>query len=147
MHRHGLIITSTRVDTIMLRDLFWGLKWGLLFALFFSIAASLMNAVSGGAIAEQQGVSLLSSIAIYVCGGLLGGSVLGLLRPMTRRRAGASVVGFFVMMVVGTATALIILGPLPTWDEGDWIGVIITAVLLGAPGGYMYWEPHPPKDR
>jgi hypothetical protein len=132
----------TTKDQKVLRNLFWGLKWGLWFALFFSLIATAMSVFSGGEIIERQDISLPASIAIYVVGGLAGGAVLGLLRPLTRRRIGAALVGILVMTPVGMITGLILFGPIHTWDGPEWFGLIFSSILFGSCGGYLYWEPH-----
>jgi hypothetical protein len=113
----------------------------LWFALFFSLVAITMTLLSGGEIIERQEVSLPASLVVYAFGGFTGGVILGLLRPVGRRRAGAALLGVVVMIPVGVIAGLIMLGPISHWDGPDWIGLIMTTTLLGGIGGYSYWEP------
>lgn len=129
----------------MIRDVFWGIGWGLAFAVFFSLVAVAMTVLSGGETIERQGVSLAASIGVYFLGGITGGTFLGLLRPLTKRRIGSAVVGFLVMIPANFVLWLVIAGPVHTWGKAEWIALVLGALMLGVPGGYFYWEP--PEDR
>jgi O-antigen/teichoic acid export membrane protein len=125
----------------MLRDLLWGLKWGFWFALFFSFVAVAMTLFTGGEIIERQRISLTASIAIYVFGGFSGGIVLGLLRPLTKYRIGAALVGIVVMTPASILLGLTLFGPPHDWSRDMTVTVILLPMVLGGPGGYLYWEP------
>lgn len=126
----------------MIGNIFWGLKWGLVFATGFSLIALAMTVLTGGEVINNQGVSLAASIALYWSGGVFGGIVLGLLRPLTRTRVGAALVGVIIMVPVELAIGLLLIGPISTWSRPEWVGLIFGAIFMGGAGGYLYWEPH-----
>jgi hypothetical protein len=123
-----------------LSNLAWGLKWGLWFALFFSLVACLMAALTGGEILERQGLSLPATIAFYVGGGCLGGAVVGLLRPLTAWKLGASLVGIVTMVPISLILGSLLYGPLDQWDLNSRMGMAMFSVLLGGLGGHTLWE-------
>jgi hypothetical protein len=123
------------------QDLKWGLKWGMWFAVFFSAIAIVMTIVTQGEVLKRQNISLPASIGIYVFGGLSGGVILGLLRPLTRKRLGATVVGILVLTPVTVVLGIMMFGPIGRWDENMLLTIILLPIILGGVGGYSYWEP------
>ncbi len=137
------------------RDLRWGIMWGLGFAAVYTFVAALIFAVEGQHPFEANDATLGEAIVGYVLGGLVGGVLLGLLRPLTARRWGAVFVGILVGVPAVGAVVLPIEGPPSAWDQADLFAVVVLGTILGAFGGNHYWKPasgpgdqaHPPPRR
>ena len=69
--------------TTLSENLEWGLWYGCAMAAAYSAIAILLFLLRGPKPFVHNGVSLLSTIAVYAIGGILGGFILGLLRPLT----------------------------------------------------------------
>lgn len=126
----------------MLNDIIWGLRWGIVFAAGFSFFALVLIAVTSGEILEEQNLSVGFVLLWYWVAGVVGGTLLGLLRPLTKRRLGSTLCGSIIMLVVGLLTARMLGGA--WWGENGvagLIGMLFGTTLSGALGGYFYWEP------
>jgi hypothetical protein len=123
------------------RDLRWGIGWGLFAACFYSLVALGIYAFQGSRPFESKDITLGSTVAVYIVGGLLGGTVVGLLRPLGKRRAGAMLLGVIAMIPVSIGFVFILFGPISRWGGGELFGVLFTAVFLGGYGGWEFWEP------
>ena len=120
------------------QDLGWGIFWGLAFALVLTIVLVLLYAVRGSALFETYDTTFGGVVAVYFAGGLAGGAVVGLLRPLTRWRWGAAMVGVFAALPVGAAGRVLRYGLAP-WGPKDTITLVIFAVALGGTVGWIYW--------
>lgn len=119
---------------------------GLLFGLVYSVIAVVLFLARGqGAFEYQAGVSLLILMGVYMVGGVLGGAVVGLLLPWTNNRWGAVVVGMIAAVPVVTGVAIAMDGMPSGWSDASLGSLILTSVLLGGAGGYMFWTP--PSER
>jgi hypothetical protein len=123
------------------KDVGWGLGWGLGFTLIYSLFVIGLYVLRGAEPFEEKGITLGATLAIYFVGGLAGGILLGLLRPLTRWRPGSALVGMVAVAPATLAFGLAAFGPMHAWDKDMVISLIITAVVLGGGGGYLYWEP------
>jgi hypothetical protein len=123
------------------RDLRWGIGWGLFAGVFYSLVAFAIYAFQGSRPFESKGITLGSTLMVYIVGGLIGGTVVGLLRPLAKQRAGAMIVGVITMIPVSIGFVFILFGPMSRWGGGELFGVLFTAVFLGGYGGWEFWEP------
>jgi len=119
----------------------WGVGWGLAFAVAYSLFVAGVYAVAGPARFMQRDVTLGSTVAAYLFGGAGGGGLLGLLRPLTRSRFGATFVGVIVCMPVSLGFLVAMHGAPTNWNENAIVAAAGTAVLLGAILGHQSWEP------
>lgn len=74
-------------------NLLWGVRYGCIFAACYCAIALVIFAVGGEQSYRSYGVTFGQTIALYITGGLLGGAVVGLLRPLTKTWLGAAFVG------------------------------------------------------
>jgi hypothetical protein len=123
------------------KDIRWGIGWGLFAACFYALVALVIYAFQGSRPFESKGITLASTVAVYIVGGLIGGTIVGLLRPLTKRRAGAMLLGVIAMIPVSIGFVFILFGPISRWGGGELFGVLFTAVFLGGYGGWEFWEP------
>jgi RsiW-degrading membrane proteinase PrsW (M82 family) len=123
------------------RNVLWGVKAGLFFASFYSLFVLLLYAFRGEEPSESKGVSLLAVVVTYFIGGVLGGAIVGLLRPFTRERWGAIVVGMIAALPVVLGFSFAMYGSIATWEGSTWGGTLLTTVVLGTIGALAWWEP------
>lgn len=121
-------------------DLRWGTKWGLLAGVVYSGLGALVYTVKGNDPSDPVGVSLGVLVTTYILGGITGGGLLGLLRPLTVTRRGSSLVGVVASIPVCMGFLLLISGPVFGWGGAEIFSLVFTAVALGGYGGYTFWD-------
>ena len=87
--------------------------------------------VSGPEPFESIGVSHRSVIATYLGIGVASGSVIGMLKPLTLRRAGAYFVELLAGIPVAIGLVLCVSGLPRDWTTPDWIGIPIFTLAWG----------------
>jgi biotin transporter BioY len=83
-----------------------------------------------------QRIHLLAAVGGYVIGGVSAGFVVGLLKPLTRRRIGSFFVGTLTGFAVALALGSVLVGFPPTSE--DLLVAAIFAVALGGTVGAIY---------
>ena len=87
----------------------WGLSWGFRLAALFSVIALITSIGHFTEVTASYGHSPFVLVALYFVCGALGGTVLGLLRPIGKSLVGAvtlgALVGLPVFSVIFLATA------------------------------------------
>lgn len=78
----------------------WGIRYGVIFSAFYCVAALAIFAAGGSEAFTRYNISLGRTLACYILGGIMGGAVLGLLRPLTRSWVGSAFVGVFAALPV-----------------------------------------------
>ena len=120
-----------------LRRLLWGARWGLAFGLAFCGLAIVAFLIGGRATFDAQLTTFEYVLALYLAGGLISGGIVGMLRPLTERPAGAGAVGFLCGLVFGVLLRLAREG-LQEWTGRDTFLVLAVAIALGIPVGLVY---------
>ena len=120
----------------VLADLKWALIWALSMASVLSLWVLFLAIVQGSLVFEKRteylNVRLTAGeiIRAYFGVALVGGLVLGWLRPWTRQHAGAVVVGMLVGIMVYAGVGLTFAAP--DWD------LLLMGLIAGVPvGGYL----------
>lgn len=122
-------------------DVRWGLKWGMSAAFFFSAWVGLVRAASGTEPFDEIGLALESVIAAYVAFGVVGGVILGLLRPLMKSQLGSALVGWIIAIIVYCGLAL--MTGTPPWQNGFILSVVLfIALIVGGTGGIVHWRRH-----
>jgi uncharacterized membrane protein YkgB len=86
---------------------------------------------------EAYGVSVFHLLSIYFAGGLIGGAIIGVLRPLNSTAAGAALVGALASIPFWIGTLMLVAG-LPTrWDKADWIVLLILSGLGALMGMHL----------
>jgi hypothetical protein len=106
-----------------------------------ALVVNIPHVIQTGEVSGDVGALLLKVIGTYLFGGLLGGSIFGLLRPLTRRRVGAVVVGVAATIPMGLATGFLFFGPTSHWGGSEFAGLMVATLLYGAVGGWRFWRP------
>lgn len=114
-----------------------GLEWGLSFALFYSAYVLLLALIKGPGVFIRAGTTLLTVVAAYFLGGLVGGAAFGLLLPLGRSLTGAAVLGFIVALPVTAAIGMSL------WPPEVWLSktpvILIASGTLGPLCGASMW--------
>lgn len=110
-----------------------GLKLGLATAAVMSGIGLVLYLIDGPARFETSGLSFPAVVAAYFAAGVVGGPLFGLSLPLTKSRAGSSVVGAGV-----AATAYLGVTQLVGSDLGS---SVVAAMLVGAVVGAALWTP------
>jgi amino acid transporter len=99
-----------------------------------SVVAVVIYAVRGPDTFARLGVTLASTVSLYLIAGVVGGALVGVLLPVTVWRWGAAAVGILaaVPLYVGVAVVL---------GQSDLLSGLIAAVLVGGVVGYGLWSP------
>jgi hypothetical protein len=121
------------------KNLIWGVRWGLAFAAVFILWALLLLVSRGTAAFEANDATPLAVVGSYLFGGIGAGAVVGLLRPLTRRKAGSTVVGIVAMFPVFLGIRVADKGFSP-WTERDTFIVTAMSLLGGSLAGWMLHE-------
>jgi hypothetical protein len=119
-------------------DIRWGVVWGSILALALTLVLLVLFAVHGSKLFDSYGTSFTTVALLYLCGGVAGGVIVGLLRPLSRWRIGAVVMGVFAAVPIGIGIRLMRSG-LEPWGATDSIGLGIFALALGGTVGWIYW--------
>ena len=111
----------------MLANVRWGLRWGLLFATAFSLWVLAASLLRGSFDWPQYGTTTWGVVAAYYVAALIGGTAVGILRPLSNWRIGTFVLGWIVGSLVYGAVAVVT----GIAKGGPWW----LATILGLPAG------------
>lgn len=124
----------------LLADIRWGIPFGLRILSKLALCLSLPYVMFGDRWLTRLGVSFGELVAVSVSGGIAVGFILAILRPMTRWRAGAILVGVIVALI-GFGATLTLVSRTPTnWSLANWIGVTIAGLVVGTFAGNLAWQ-------
>jgi hypothetical protein len=94
-------IVDRRAESSSLRSrVLWGARWGLRYGLFYSALAGLGVLLRGPGLFTDNHVTALGVLLLYLGGGPLVGSLIGLLRPLAQTAVGAMIVGIVATVPV-----------------------------------------------
>ena len=96
--------------------------------------------VRGPAMFARLGVTLSGTIASYASTGIIGGIIVGLVRPTLRHRAGAIITGIIVGTICYGGVGVIISGPPSQWSRTDWVIPLIGGLFSGTIAANWMWE-------
>lgn len=122
------------LNSTLSKNVRWGVANGALFAAVFSCLVALVRAPTG----ELTGSRLLLVISTYFASGISAGLVVGILRPWTRRRAGAILVGIVAAVPVGIAVQLAY--DVTSQKHFRWPILALFTVIAGPLGGWIRWS-------
>jgi hypothetical protein len=132
----GSSVIMQRVKRDWGQDFKLGLVFGLAFALIFSAMAAARYAIGGAESFERSlGVRFGQLVGIYFVGGLAGGVIIGLLRPLHVSPWGSFVLGFFAGLPLAFGV-MIATTPRKEWD---FVFVCLAAVLEGGGLAVYLW--------
>lgn len=121
-------------------NLRWGTGWGLFMGAGYCAIALVLYVLRGPGLFAKYGVTPTAAMLTYLIGGISGGWIIGLLRPLAKWRLGAIFMGICVGIVVYGLATVSMFGPISHWDRDDWIMVTILGTFTGVIGGNWFWE-------
>lgn len=133
--------------TPILEDLHWGIRWGIYGAVFFTGLAAIPALLRFLLNVEEVDGHRLPSfpviIGLYLFGGVFGGAIVGLLRPLARSWWGMRLVGIVAAVPFCFAVSVALSGLSWTQENPDF--VIEFAIFWGfamsfAPGDQPKFE-------
>jgi len=122
------------------KDVRWGLGLGLFLAAFFSAMSFVAFLLHGDEPFEGRGLSLGVTVLLNCVGGVIGGILLGLMRPFLNRRLGAALAGTIAMFPVGLMAGYIV-DPSRFLTANGIAGAVVVAIILGGGAGLVFWDP------
>jgi hypothetical protein len=109
---------------------------------FFSAWVTFVRVFSGLEPFTEVGLSYKAIITTYFILGLVGGSILGVLRRFTYAWLGAAFVGWFIAFVVYAGVSVALGNPPWRWPAFMWILMGIASCFVGGVGGLTHWWRH-----
>lgn len=139
--KHGAV--GPFVGRALLRlvtNLRWGAAWGLIMGVIYCVIGIVLRFAGGPNFLSRYGITFEQLLLLYLGASVAGGLAVGALRPLTRWRAGAIIVGVAVAFVVYGGIFITLRGPVRGWHSGEWIVTSIAALLTGSYLGNSMWE-------
>jgi hypothetical protein len=109
----------------------WGVRRGLALACVYSAYVIVVASMQRSIWLDGYGATVYELLLIYFAGGVIGGAVIGVLRPLNSNAAGGALIGALASVPFWVGTLIPVAGMPTRWDKGDWI-VLFILVGLGA---------------
>jgi hypothetical protein len=126
-------------------DLKWGVSWGVWFAAGYSLLASALFFLEGTLLGQASRFSFPAVISLYIAMGVIGGLIVGLLRPVARRRIGAIALGVLVGVVVYFFAGITTIGIQEFLSLPGVVSTLVIGSVIGGACGYNSWSPEGKK--
>lgn len=110
----------------------WGVSKGLKFAVFcvlFLIVPLIARAIEPEG---QRPVSFPLVVVGYFAGAVLGGAVIGALRPLARWPGGSILIGIVAGPLIMAALGPAMFGSPDTWGVDEVLSIVVPGMMLGA---------------
>lgn len=117
-----------------------GAKWGFGFGVAYSLLAVVLLLLGGNDAFARNGVTFEKAVVLYIAGGTFAGSIVGVFRPIARRRIGAAVVGFLVGFPLGMMVAATSSFRRDETTLSNVVFAVVFACMIGIPGGLILRE-------
>ena len=114
-----------------LPDIRWGVQYGMGFAILFSAYAIIARITAGPTAFDRYHATLVSVVGIYFGGGLVSGTIVGLLRPLAKYAFGAALVGFLAALPIALVIEKLS-DDGASWNYIDTVVVVVGSVGLGS---------------
>jgi hypothetical protein len=122
----------------MLRNLKWGVVSGVFLGAVLSIMAGVLVGLRGGLPPEAPDLKVL--LGVYPIAGVIGGAIIGLLRPWLTTESRALIVAPVAIFPAVVGFLLITNGGMSTWDGPTWVTAIAGSIMIGLIGGHQLWK-------
>lgn len=133
-HVHG-----QRHKSSLAEDVRWGMGYGIFMAGFYSVIAVVSLLIHGVAPLSQFSTALGSAVLFYFASGVLGGVILGILRPLTQNVFGAMLAAIPIALVALTGAWVVAEGSPLYWNRDRWKEVVFFALIVGPFFGAVRW--------
>ncbi len=116
-------------------DIRWGVMVGAGMAGFFSAFACVMFAIRGPRLVAVYHLSLGGFIGFYFLAGILGGFLVGVLKPIAKWHLGAVALGAIAFTPAYFGAALVLEGNPASWGGSQWFLTLILPLVVGGFAG------------
>lgn len=124
---------------VVLRNIRWGLSWSLSLAAIWCAYVCVLSVVRGSTRFDAYGTTLWMIVAVYIVNGVMGGIILGALRPIATSRLGAILVGVAVAIPFFIAVWFATDGPFSHWRSNSIEAILFCSISLGGILGNWFW--------
>ncbi len=124
-------------------DVRWGVMHGAAIAGGYSAFACVMFAIRGPRLVAVYHLSLGGFIGLYFLAGILGGILVGVLKPIAKWHLGAVALGAIVAMPVYLCTAWVLGDHPASWSGSQWFFNLSFILVIGGYAGDRFWTPAP----
>jgi len=122
-----------------MKNIMSGAKVGAVFGLLYCLVAVVIFAVQGNEPFEHNQVTLPAVLALYLCSGILAGAIVGGLKPLTRTKPGAMLVGLVAVTPLAFGIGTMLWGFPSSWTSDIWITMGIFILIFGPAGANTLW--------
>jgi hypothetical protein len=123
----------------LLNNVTWGIRWGLRLGCVFSLLALGARVVAGSSGFDKVHTTVWAFVALYLVGGIVSGTIVGLLRPILRWRVGGLVTGIVATFPIALALRTMADGFAP-WDHFATELVVSFTLIVGGGCGLGWWR-------
>ena len=139
-------MTKWMKHAVILRNIGWGLAWGCGYAVFFSVIALLIYLFGASTPFQANRTTLPVVLLAYLTGGLIGGVLVGLLRPLNRWKRGAALMGLVGASAAYSAIGIAASGWFWQWNPEDIFAAVAAPLLIGPALGVKIWKQERQED-
>jgi hypothetical protein len=119
-----------------------GARWGLIMASLLSLWVGVLSIIQGSlTFVSSTGDRYYAPtiVGLYLLGGVIAGTMIGVLRGLLRWRAGAVLVGVLAAVPIAAVFLITVRGFAP-WGTTETIFVVIFSSAFGGGGGLIVRE-------
>ncbi len=115
-----------------------GASIGATFGTIYALWALVMYLIGGKAFANGE-FTLVGVCIFYLAGGVVAGSIVGLMRPLLRHAGSAPLVGVAACIPLAIGFRVLYKG-LTAWTRTDTLFLMIWPVVFGVPASLVLWN-------
>lgn len=121
-------------------DVLFAIKKGAFYATLLSVYALTLVVLSRGRVLDKYGpnVTVIRVIVVYYSAAVLGGTVVGVLKPIAKTLLGSMLIGFLVALIGGFFVLMTLLPP-EEWRSVLPLATVLFALALGPGAGAINW--------
>jgi hypothetical protein len=129
-----------RPSKVVVANVRWGTRLGVLFACIYTFIALAIFTLQGPATYRRNLGQLGLAILVYFGGGIAAGTIVGLLRPLTRDRGWAIVVGIVAALPMFFGAAVAVRGGIAALGPDMKFSIVLCSLVLGSFAGNYLWS-------
>jgi len=120
-------------------DIKWGLSWGLWLAGGFSLLGTALFVLQGTVLGNPSRFSFPLVILGYFAMGVMGGVLVGVLRPLGQGRVGATILGIISGILVYAIAIIVAVGEKEFLSLPGLVSTLVLGTIIGGLCGHTTW--------